>query len=233
MPKRNRPALRLYWVLWFSAALVFLASSRSWGIVVVPNLKLMPVGSFSGTFDPIPIPPQYGENLNTGPITLSLDPTATNVFGLDNVFEQGDIDVTLLLSSTMFGDLGKIHIIESGAAGIFYSDGLPPGADFAFHATLTGGGTVEGGPFAGTQYDNVNAYDGDGINGSWIVMPNSTVDWTVQDATITFTDGSTVTGVGGSGSMFIAPEPSSLTLFGLGSLASGIVIRRRRRARAH
>lgn len=199
-----------------SLALHFIVPGRGIAGSVQSNLKPMPVQSFSGTFDSIPIPPAYGENLSTGPITLSLDPSATNVFGLDNVFQQGVIDVTLLLSSTAFGDLGKIHITESGPANVFLPDELPPGADFDFHASLTGGGIVEGGPFAGTGYENVNAYDGAGINGSWIVMPNSTVNWTVENATITFPDNSTITGVGGSGSMAIAPEPSSLTLFAFG-----------------
>ena len=129
---------------------------------------MMPVQSFTGTVDSIPIPPSLADGqvgVMTGPITLSLDPEASNVFGLDNVFQQGRIDVTLQLSSALFTELGQtpeIHIMETGPASITPVEGESLGYDFLFQALLTGGGTVANGLFEGTSFHNLNVYEGEG-----------------------------------------------------------------------
>ena len=224
-------------------AIALFASTEIVASEVQSNLVLMPVQSFTGMTDSVPIPPDLVGGMTgveTGPITLSLDPSATNVFGLDNVLQQGKIDVTLVLSSALFTYLGetpKIHIVETGPASVQYPENnaaqpaseshCAPNFDFYFHADLTGGGTVENGLFAGTVFHNVNAYDGEGVNGSWIVLPFSTVTWNIQDhGSVTFTDQTTVTGLGGSGSLFVVPEPSGMILGGLG-LAAIVVLPRR------
>jgi hypothetical protein len=244
--KATGRCLRAHRILWFSAALVLLASSRVTASEGESNLVLMPVQSFSGTTGSIPIPSDLAGGMmgvETGPITLSIDPDATNVFGLDNFLQQGKIDVTLQLSSPLFTTLGetpRVRIVESGPASVQFpnSDSLSAasnsvlGYDFLFQALLTGGGTVENGLFAGTVFQNVNAYDGQGSLGSWIVQPNSTVTWDIQNhGSVTFPDGTVVSGIGGSGSLTIAPEPSSLTLSGLGMAAIIALIRRVRRAK--
>ena len=226
-------------VLWLSVIVVLLTSSRVNAIVVPSNLVLMPVQSFGGTVDSIPIPPALTggvTGVETGPITLSLDPLATNVFGLDNVLQEGVIDVTLLLSSPLFTQLEetpRIRIVESGPASVEYTDYSQVGYDFTYLALLTGGGTVQNGLFAGTVFHNINAYEGTGILGSWIVQPGSVFTWDIQqNGSITFPDGTVVTSVGGSGGGRIAPEPSSLTLSGLGMAAIVALRRTRRRARS-
>lgn len=226
------------------------------------NLKLKGVASFSGVFDSVPV--KIGNlRLETGPISLTLDTSAHNVFGLDNYQRSGFIDVTLLMTSPLFSQLGetpRIRIVESGPAHLLDDDhdhhwhwpwpwpwhdwhhdndrgqATPfstsdPGYDFLFRANLTGGGMVENGLFAGTVYENVNAYEGQGLLGSWIVKPGSTVTWDVNNsAKITFPDGTVVCGLGGSGQLTIVPEPASLLLAGLGAVVV-VATARRRRAR--
>ncbi len=217
--------------------LVVLSAFPAMASELESNLVLMPVQSFTGTTDSIPIPPSLTggvEGVQTGPITLSLAPNTIDVFGLDNVLQQGHIDVTLQLSSPLFTELGEtplIHIVETGPASVTYPttdlvatpSTLPP-YDFLFQAFLTGGGTVENGLFAGTTFHNVNAYEGQGINGSWIVQPGSTVTWDIQhNGSVTFPDGTTISEIGGSGNLVIAPEPSSWLLLAVGSLALGLM----------
>jgi hypothetical protein len=212
--------------------LPILAPETANAVLVESNLKLMPVASFSGTLDSIPLPPSYGEGLQTGPITLSLDPWTTNVFGLDNVLQSGKIDVTLVLSSPLFMALDEtplIHIVETGPASVLFPN--PQELDhFLFHADFTGGGTVSNGLFAGTTWSNLNAYDGEGNVGSWDVQAGSIVTWNVQNGSVTFPDTTVVGGVGGVGSLTIAPEPSSLALAALG-IASLVAVGRRQRKR--
>jgi hypothetical protein len=224
-------------ILWLVAAAALLACGRAMADDGPPpsNLVLMPVGSFGGQIQSVPV--QVGDNLTeTGPITLSLDPSADNVFGLDNLQAQGVIDVTLLLSSPLFTSLGetpRIRIQEHGPANLVDLGGdlPPPGADFLFHAALTGGGYVQTGLFAGTSFHNVNAYDGEGLLGSWIVRPGSIVTWDIQgNGSVTFPDGTTVNGLAGSGQLTILPEPSGLTLSALGIAALAVMARKRRRA---
>lgn len=214
-----------------------------------PSLVLMPIKSFTGFVDSVPVP-YGGGTIPSGPISVSLDPTAANVFGLDNVLEEGYIDVTLILDSPLFSALGEspaIRIVESGPAYVGLIDPFPgspatspaasdlpcecdcdPGFDFYFFAALTGGGTVENGLFQGTKFSNVNAYQGTGLFGSWIVRPNSIVTWDIGDnGSVTFPDGSVVTGVGGRGTLVVAPEPSSLALAAAGLAGSFLVARRR------
>lgn len=214
-------------ILWTSVALTLAACGQvAADDIPRSNLVLVPVQSFSGTVESVPLPSAYGEDLETGPITLSIDPDATNVFGLDNYQHQGVIDVTLLLSAPLFSELRqtpRIRIIESGPAYVEDPRESGLGYDFLFHALLTGGGTVENGLFAGTVFHNVNAYEGEGVLGSWIVRPGSTVTWDIQgQGSVTFPDPdhTTVTDLGGSGFLTTAlPEPSSLTLGGIGAVA--------------
>ena len=233
MIKAIRSGFRACHVSCIAALLVFMASSRSSASVVHSNLVLVPLQSFGGTVSSVPIPPAFGEGLETGPITLSLDPDATNVFGLDNAYEQGFIDVTLLLSSPLFtllGETPRIRIIESGPASVEYVDSYQCGYDFLFEAILTGGGTVENGLFMGTEFHNVNAYNGTGVLGSWIVQLGSTVTWDIQNnGSVTFPDGTTIDNLGGSGLMVVVSEPSTLAMAVVGVL--GLAAWRLRRKR--
>ncbi|MBI3837013.1 MAG: PEP-CTERM sorting domain-containing protein [Planctomycetia bacterium] len=230
MFKTTCSRLRASRILWLSAAIVLLASSR---VLAAGNLVLLPVEIFTGTVDSVPVnvPLNGGQ---TGPISLALDSTATNVFGLDNVLGQGAIDVTLLLNSELFtllGETPRIRIQESGPATVTLA---PPGSgfDFTFHAELTGGGTVENGLFAGTMFQNLNIYEGDGLLGSWIVQPFTIVTWNIAGAgSVTFPDGTKVAGIGGSGYLVVTPEPSSLTLSGFGMAAIVVLLHRRSRAK--
>jgi hypothetical protein len=217
---------------------ICLAAGRAVAIDLQPNFVMEPVQSFSGTVDSIPIPPSLvggEEGVTTGPITLSLDPTADNVFGLDNVFQQGQIDVTLMLSSKLFTELDQtpeIHIMESGPASICPVEGDWPGFDFFFQASLTGGGTVANGLFEGTTFHNLNIYDGDGVLGSWIVLPGSTVTWNIgTNGSVTFPDGTVVNNIGGSGQLTIAAEPSGSALAFLAAICGLGTFYRVRRAR--
>lgn len=107
-------------------------------LILQPNLILKEVQSFGGTVDSIPIPPTLTggvTGVETGPITLSLDPYTDNVFGLDNVYQTGFIDVTLLLNSPLFtllGETPRIRIIESGPASVTYADYEESGYDFTY-----------------------------------------------------------------------------------------------------
>jgi hypothetical protein len=155
------------------------------------------------------------------------------VFGLDDVRQQGKIDVTLILSSPLFTRLGEtplIHIVETGPASVLFTN-PEDYVHFQFHADLTGGGTVSTGLFEGTTWSNLNAYDGDGsLGSSWDVQLGSTVTWNVQsNGSVTFPDGTVVSGVGGSGSLVIAPEPQSFALAACGFAALAVVILRRLR----
>jgi hypothetical protein len=210
--------IKTFTILLLSTMLPHLAPDNVSASVIESDLKLMPVASFGGTLDSIQLPPSYGENLQTGPITLSLDPSANNVFGLDDVLHSGKIDVTLMLSSPLFTALGQtplIHIVEVGPAAVQFPNPEEPN-HFLFHSDLTGGGTVANGLFAGTVWSNLNAYDGEGNLGSWDVQPGSIVNWNVQNGSVTFPEGTMVTGVGGIGTATIAPEPSSLALAAAG-----------------
>jgi hypothetical protein len=142
------------------------------------------------------------------------------------------------------GGPSHIQIIEQGHTSVGYIN--PPGGpsassvpcdcdcptnnfDFFFYAALTGGGTVLDGPFAGAVFHNVNAYQGTGLNGSWIVSPNSLVSWTIDNAaTVTFPNGYVAEGIGGRGTLTVAPEPSSFALAALG-LAGVWIVRRRKK----
>lgn len=213
-----------------------------------PSLVLLPVQSFTGIIDSFLVP--FGEGfVPTGPIGLALDPAATNVFGLDNVEEAGYIDVTLILTSPLLSFLGetpRIRIVEAGPTSVGYVN--PPGSpaagslpsdcdcdcdngfDFFFYSALTGGGTVQDGVFAGAVFENVNAYQGQGLLGSWIVKPNSIVTWTIDDAaTVTFPSGAVVEGIGGRGTLVVTPEPSTFALAALG--LAGVWIAGRRKSR--
>jgi PEP-CTERM motif-containing protein len=226
-------------LLWVFMTFALLVSARVHAIVVPPsNLVLMPVQSFGGTVDSIPIPPALAggaSGIETGPITLSLDPMATNVFGLDNALAQGFIDVTLILSSPLFTSLEetpRIRVIESGPASVNYVDDYSHNYDFTFLALLTGGGTVDNGLFEGTMFHNLNAYEGTGIVGSWIVQPGSIFTWNIQhNGSITFPDGTVVEDVGGSGQGRIVPEPSSMALLSVGMATAVALLRRRKQAR--
>ena len=216
--KSLRVRLRAGTILLLSSTLPLLAAEKVSASVIESNLKLMPVADFGGTLDSIPLPPSYGENLQTGPITLSLDLSANNFFGLDDANQSGKIDVTLKLSSPLFTALGQtplIHIVETGPASVQFPNPQEPN-HFLFHADLTGGGTVANGLFAGTVWSNLNAYDGEGNLGSWDVQPGSLVTWIVQNGSVTFPDNTVMTGIGGIGTATIAPEPSGLALAALG-----------------
>jgi hypothetical protein len=222
-------------------AMLGLAATAAADDEPISNLKLMPVEAFTGTLPSIPLPPIYGENLQTGPITLSLDTNQVNLFGLDNVLAQGHIEVTLILSSPLFTALGvtpTIRIVETGPAYVTFpgdfesfSETGEPHGDFTFVANLTGGGTITTGLFAGTTFHNLNAYEGDGVLGSWLVLPHSIVTWNIAgDGSVTFPDGTVVNGVSGSGFLGVAPEPSSFVLGSIGMLMLAALIGWRKRA---
>lgn len=246
MTARNFFATRLAYLL-AAAGLVALATPAL--AEPVSNLKLLPIKTFDGTINSIPIP--FGDTiLDTGLITLSLDTTATNVFGLDDVLREGYIDVTLLMTSPLLellGDTPRIRIVEQGPAWAYFINQPSQGAasqgiaesdcncnclpfDFVFFAALTGGGTVQNGIFEGTVFQNVNAYQGEGMLGSWLVRPDSTVTWDINDtATITLPDGTRISGIGGTGTLTVVPEPASCLLAGLGLAAVVVAGRRGRR----
>ncbi|MBL9124179.1 MAG: PEP-CTERM sorting domain-containing protein [Planctomycetaceae bacterium] len=234
-----------------AAALLALASAppAAASLLESPSLKLMQISSFTGTINPISVP--FGDGfISTGPISLALDPSAINLFGLDNVYEAGYIDVTLILSSPLLSFLGenpKIRIIEEGPTSVGYINppdgpspssvphgggcdcGCDPGFDFFFYSALTGGGTVQDGAFAGAVFHNVNAYQGQGMLGSWIVKPNTPVAWTINSsATVTFPGGYVAEGVGGRGTLTVVPEPSSFVLAALGLAGAWCAARRRK-----
>src|SRR5437879_589980 len=120
MFEKNGSRLRVQGTFCLAALLVFTSlSCTAMANALESDLVLMPVQSFTGTVDSIPV----GGGNFTGPITLSLDSTATNSFGLDKNLEQGKIDVTLLLTSPLFSALGetpRIHIMETGHASVEY-----------------------------------------------------------------------------------------------------------------
>jgi hypothetical protein len=218
------------------AAFALVASGRVQAGSGQSNLVLEPVASFSGTIDSVPIPPSLTggvTGVETGPITLSLlhSEDVNPVFGLDNIQQSGEIDVTLVLSSPLFTMLGETPIIEIHETGPASVNQYDDYGDFNFHADLTGGGTVQNGLFAGTQFHNVNAYDGVGTLGSWDVQLGSAVSWNIENhGSVTFPDGTTVSGLGGGGQLMMSPEPSSWILLAIATAAIMQIARRRNRA---
>ena len=219
-----------------SSCILFLALAI--GLLASSPIQAGPVStsvvSFAGTVDSILVNLGPSGGIQpTGPISISLDTSKANIFGLNDVTKQGVIDVTLVLNSPLFSALGEsptVRIQESGSAGLTGA-GVPGDFDFLFTALLTGGGTINTGLFAGTVFHNLNIYEGEGLLGSWIPKPGSTVTWNIgNNGSVTFPDGSVVSGIGGSGTLVIGsvvPEPSSLTLAGLG-IAAILALGRRR-----
>lgn len=237
------------------AAVLGLAGSAQ-ATPLSPSLKLLPIQSFTGVLDSIPVPVGDG-TIETGPISVTLDTEATNLFGLDNELSEGYIDVTLILSSPLldeFGETPRIRIVEAGPAFVGLVNPQPSAGavasaaiagseycecdcgndfDFFFFAGLTGGGVVADGIFQGTIFQNVNAYQGQGLLGSWIVKPYSIVTWDLhKSGSVTFPDGPTVTGIGGRGTLVVTPEPASWVLAALGLAATGLLGRRKMRRTA-
>jgi hypothetical protein len=173
---------------------------------------------------------------------LAIDDTFNNeVTSAAHPFVAGDVGNSL----TIFGGTGFTpgnYLIQSvtggvatlnAPAGTLGSTGGTGEFDFLFTANLTGGGTVATGLFTGTVFHNLNIYEGDLVLGSWIVKPHSLVPWHIDNAaTVTFPDGSTVNGIGGSGFLTVAPEPSSLVLAGFAMAAMVAVLRKRSRAKS-
>jgi hypothetical protein len=173
---------------------------------------------------------------------LAIDSTSNNkVTSAANPFVASDVGNSLTITGGPGFTIGNYHIesVSGGvatldaAAGVTDATGGQGAYDFLFTANLTGGGAVATGLFAGTVFHNLNIYEGDLLLGSWIVKPHSLVPWHIDNAaTVTFPDGSMDTGIGGSGFLTVAPEPSSLILAGFGMAAIVAVLRKRSRAKS-
>src|ERR1044072_8332823 len=126
---------------------LFLSSDARADVVTV-NLS-----SFSGTLTSVPFVFE-GTPMETGPITVVLDPIGVNVLGFDTSSGIGFIDVSLRVHFPLLDAIGeealRIHILESGPATV---------DQVGFTATMFGGGTIEGpSVFEGVSFLNRNRY---------------------------------------------------------------------------
>lgn len=256
-PAGGRPAGRIAGLakhrFWLSILTVLIMLSSHRGVQAAEILR--PIATFTGMLDSFDfdVPSELVggmmgtvTTLTTGPITLSLDPAGgVNLFGLDDTMDSGSIDVTLLVDFPLLFDLGmlpplSIRIMEGGAASVMDCMGTCPPNEFTFTATMSGGGTVaDGSFFDGTIFSNLNQYLGEGINSSWFAVTPPDITWSLGfSGEVTFPanlGGDMVTGIDGSGTLTLIPEPAAVTLFLLGLL--GLVghrqIARRMLARRH
>lgn len=182
--------------------------------------------AFTGVLDAIEFPIAGIGLVNTGPITVSLDPAGQNVFGLDDSTATGAIDVTLIVDFPLLANIMEpqpsINIIENGAASITAGGSH----DFIFDANMTGGGTIMSGLLTGVQFSNTNAYNGEGFFSSWEAISPPDITWEVMNGQVIFpaelTGGSSdfiVTGVGGIGTLTVVPEPGTFALGIIGLLS--------------
>jgi hypothetical protein len=122
--------------------------------VVIPIASAVaPITSFSLEAPSIPLV-LNGVNVETGPISASLDPSANNIFVLqafDLTSGQAILDATLQIRFPLLNVANEpppiIRIVESGPFSIVENTG----ADAVFTARLTGsGGISDGSIFSGT-----------------------------------------------------------------------------------
>lgn len=216
---------------WLSVLTVFMVMSSPSQVQAAEIL--VPIATFTGMLDSVAfeVPAELAGGdasdppvqVETGPITLSLDASGTNLFGLDDSTGTGSIDVTLLLDFPLLAALGEpqpsIQIIEAGAVMVTGGAGSH---DFVFEASLTGGGMITSGLLTGVTFSNVNAYLGEGINSSWFPVTPPDITWSLgSSGEVTFPPelgGATVTGIDGNGALTLVPEPAAVTLFVLGVL---------------
>jgi hypothetical protein len=205
------------------------------GSAEATRVMLREIVNFSGMATSVPFTVD-GQPLETGKVLITLDPTADNVFALDDELLQGFIDVTLILTfpEFLFPELlGPnpviIRIIENGPVTI---DPFEGGGGFFFTAVLSGGGTVEEGLFAGLTFSNVNVYEGEGLFGSLIVSGDTPVTWTLDGSgTVTFPPslGGGTEPIDGMGDLNVVPEPSGIVLATLSLCAMLAIALRRNR----
>lgn len=204
----------------FSTAAItpLLLSSKAWSASVST-----PLDSFSGTLNSVPL--VYKDRpVETGPITIKLDPNATrtSTFEFDDKAGTASIDLNLLVDFPLLKTIGQpspsIRIIENGTAFIT-NDQLT--------AALTGGGTIGSGSiFEGVSFSNSNSYRFGTRPGD---RPGTIItgEWNTTGGSVTLPPslGGGTRPTNGGGQTKPVPEPS--TILGLGmTLVFGTLMKR-------
>lgn len=219
--------------------LVLVAHPAGAQIVPATGTTTAEFSSFSGTMSGVNVDID-GSSVPSGTISFTLDPSfgAENycLFNWDTDFSY--LQLNLLLSSPLTESLDlapvPIEIDESGPLDSTPMIDLTTGtlaAPWSDTVTLTGGGTVHGGLFDGSVYQNKEEFHfyvvgKQVVNISdklYLIKDAGISVASTQDGTI---DGDATSGTG-SGTITGVPEPSTLTLLGIGLSLVGYVGRRR------